>query len=136
MSGIYGDMLAFFPELFIQAPYFEKEPKIGAGYIDKSDGIEDVIIMTEKNMALVVEGNLQAVQNEVLNLKDKKYLWASEGTVLKNGTFVWVAEESKLFRITNKAEWEFYGGFVHFDMELVQGTKGTEKPVTIQVGEF
>ena len=49
-EGVYGDMLAFFPELFQNVPYYEREPKVGAGYEEKASGYEDVIIMPEKTL--------------------------------------------------------------------------------------
>lgn len=122
-EGIYGDMLAFFPEIFQTVPYYEREPKVGAGYEEKASGYEDVIIMPEKTLTAALGGRaLSESAADVLDYKDKEYVWVSSDSPIKVGTFLMDLEKGRLVRLVGKGEWGLYGGFTRFDFEIVQGT--------------
>ena len=47
-EGLYGDMLAAFPEMFQTVPYYVRDPKVGSGYEAPTEsGFVDVIIMAD-----------------------------------------------------------------------------------------
>lgn len=122
-EGVYGDMLAFFPELFQHVPYYEREPKVGAGYTEKASGYEDVIVMPEKTLTAALGGRALAESAaDVLDYKDKEYIWVSSDSPIKVGTFLMDLEKGRLVRLVGRAEWGMYGGFTRFDFEIVQGT--------------
>ena len=122
-EGVYGDLLMFFPELFQNVPYYEREPKVGAGYEEKASGYEDVIIMPEKTLTAALGGRaLAASAADVLDYKDKEYVWVSSDSPVKVGTFLMDLEKGRLVRLVGRAEWGLYGGFTRFDFEIVQGT--------------
>lgn len=122
-EGVYGDMLAFFPELFQHVPYYERKPKVGAGYEEEASGYEDVIIMPEKTLtAALGERALAESAADVLDYKDKEYVWVSSDSPIKVGTFLMDLEKGRLVRLVGRAEWGMYGGFTRFDFEIVQGT--------------
>lgn len=122
-DGIYGDLLMFFPELFQNVPYYEREPKVGAGYEEKASGYEDVIIMPEKTLTAALGGRALAESAaDVLDYKDKEYVWVSSDSPVKVGTFLMDLEKGRLVRLVGRAEWGLYGSFTCFDFEIVQGT--------------
>lgn len=138
-EGIYGNLLMFFPEIFQTVPYYEREPKIGAGYEEKVSGYEDVIIMPEKTLTAALGGRaLSESSADVLDYKDKEYVWVSSDSPLTVGTFLMDLEKGRLVRLTGRAEWGLYGGFTRFDFEIVQGT--TSEPdresATVIKGSF
>lgn len=138
-EGIYGDMLAFFPEIFQNVPYYEREPKIGAGYEDKVSGYEDVIIMPEKTLTAALGGRaLSESSADVLDYKDKEYVWVSSDSPLTVGTFLMDLEKGRLVRLTGRAEWGLYGGFTRFDFEIVQGatSEPDRESATVIKGSF
>lgn len=122
-EGIYGDLLAAFPEIFQTVPYYEREPKVGAGYEEKSSGFVDVIIMPEKTLTAALGGRaINASAYDVLDYKDKEYVWASSDSPLRVGLFIYDTEKKRLCALVGKAEWGQCGGFTRFDFEIVQGT--------------
>ena len=122
-EGIYGDMLASFPEIFQTVPYYEREPVVGAGFTEKSSGIVDVIIMPEKTLtASLGDRAIGSANYDVLDYKDKEYVWASSDSPLRVGMFIFDTEKQRLCALVGRAEWGLYGGFTRFDFEIVQGT--------------
>lgn len=122
-ESVYGDLLAFFPEIFQTVPYYEREPKVGAGYNEVASGYEDVIIMPEKTLAAALGGRALAESAaDVLDYKDKEYVWVSSDSPISVGTFLMDLEKGRLVRLVGRAEWGLYGGFTRFDFEIVQGT--------------
>lgn len=137
MSGIYGDMLDFFPEAFTPVQYFQKQPKVGVGYETQMEGITDVILQMDKAMKLVLEDTVNH-KNNVLDLKDEDYIWAPADTPLKPGFFIRKMDTGEMYRIVGKGDWEYYGGFIRFNSELIQGNIDveTETPVKPKKGAF
>lgn len=123
-EGVYGDMLASFPELFQTVPYYVREPKVGAGYNDPTvSGYTDVIIMADKTfIATLGERAFRDDSADVLDYGDREFLWASSDTPLRVGYFVFNMDENLMYRIISKSDWERYGGFIRFGFEVVQGT--------------
>ncbi len=118
-----GDLLAAFPEIFQTVPYYEREPVVGAGYTEKASGLVDVIIMPEKTFTLSLGGRALAESSaDVLDIKDKEYVWADHTSPLTIGMFLYDMEKGRLVRLSGRAEWGHYGGFTRFDFEIVQGT--------------
>jgi len=116
-------MLAAFPEIFQTVPYYEREPKIGAGYEEKASGFVDVIIMPEKTFAVSIGGrSTSEASADVLDIKDKEYVWVDHTSPLTVGTFLMDLEKGRLVRLIGRSEWGHYGGFTRFDFEIVQGT--------------
>ena len=123
MAGIYGEMLAAFPELFQNVPYYIREPEVGGGYKPPSEsGYTDVIIMADKTfIATLGERAFSSDSSDVLDYGDREFLWAPFDTPLRVGYFVFNMDEEKLYRIISKSDWERYGGFIRFGFEIVQG---------------
>lgn len=117
-----GDMLAAFPEIFQTVPYYVREPVVGAGYTEKASGVVDVIIMPEKTLtASLGDRAIGSANYDVLDYKDKEYVWASSDAPLRVGMFIFDTEKQRLCALVSKAEWGLYGGFTRFDFEIVQG---------------
>lgn len=122
-EGIYGEMLAAFPEIFQTVPYYVREPKVGGGYeAPKASGYTDVIIMADKTfIATLGERAFSSDSADVLDYGDREFLWAYADTPLRVGYFVFNVDEEKLYRIISKADWGRYGDFIRFGFEIVQG---------------
>ncbi len=138
-EGIYGNLLMFFPEIFQNVPYYERKPRVGSGYNEVASGYEDVIIMPEKTLTAALGGRAIAESSaDVLDYKDKEYVWASSDSPLKVGLFLMDLEKGRLVRLVGRAEWGLYGGFTRFDFEIVQGTTSEPDRKTAEVikGKF
>lgn len=122
-ESVYGDMLAAFPEIFQTVPYYIREPEVGGGYKDPSvSGYTDVIIMADKTfIATLGERAFSSDSSDVLDYGDREFLWASSDTPLRVGYFVFNPDANLMYRITSKADWAQYGGFIRFGFEIVQG---------------
>lgn len=122
-EGVYGDMLAAFPELFQTVAYYVREPLVGSGYKDQASGFTDVIIMADKTfIATLGEQAFSSDSADVLDYGDREFLWAFSDTPLKVGYFVFNTDANLMYRIISKSEWGYYGGFIRFGFEVVQGT--------------
>ena len=79
--------------------------------------------MPEKTLTAALGGRaLSEASADVLDYKDKEYVWASSDSPVKVGTFLMDLEKGRLVRLVGRAEWGLYGGFTRFDFEIVQGT--------------
>lgn len=122
-EGIYGEMLAAFPEMFQTVPYYEMAPAVGAGFEPATaSGFTDVIIMADKTfIAKLGENPFSTDSADVLDYGDREFLWAPSDTPLRVGFFVFNTDVNLMYRIISKSEWGQYGGFIRFGFEVVQG---------------
>ena len=139
-EGLYGDMLAAFPEMFQTVPYYVRDPKVGSGYETPTEsGFVDVIIMADKTFqATLGERAFTSDYADVLDYGDREFLWAASDSPLKVGYFVFNTDASLMYRIVSKSEWGMYGGFTRFGFEIVQGQTSEPDRETTSVikGEF
>lgn len=115
---IYGDMLSYFPELFRKFDYYEMFPKVSASY-------------TKREKAGTVKGVLQFMkrgelrrENDTLADTEIPTFWTR--STMKVGQFMDI--EGEIYKITNKADWLFAGGFNCFVLELMIGNSDAQKP--------
>ena len=139
-EGIYGQMLAAFPEIFQTVPYYVRQPKVGGGYDNpETSGFTDVIIMADKTfVATLGEQAFSSDSSDILDYGDREFLWAYSDTPLRVGYFVFNPEHNLMYRIISKSEWGMYGGFIRFGFEIVQGQTSEPDRETTSVikGQF
>lgn len=126
MGGIYGEFLDFFPELFDLIKYYVKEPKVNSGYEIKEEGFEDGIVMTEKTFIARIGKKSRTDENDLLSYSDKEYLFAPADSKFRVGLTIIHPGENVEYAIVSKADWDKEAGFTRFDIEIVQGSTGSE----------
>lgn len=136
MSGIYGDFLDFFPELFDYVAYFETEPKVGAGYEKIATGYADAVVLTEKTFMAHVGKSTQTDSNDIISASDREYCFAPAGSPLKVGFCIIHPESEELYVIIGKSVWDKEAGFTKYEIQLLQGSTGEEEPVQVNPGRF
>lgn len=135
MGGIYGDFLDYFGELFDVISYFEKEPKVGAGYETKATGVADGIVMTDRDFSILI-GKGSGDNDNLYSASDKEFLFVPSDSAIKEGFFIIHPRENVLYAVTGKADWEKEAGFIKYKIQIVQGSKGDETPVKPKAGKF
>lgn len=117
MSGVYGDMLLFFPEQMRSLTVYEMTPKVNGGWT-RLLGSDMTIIGIYQNGAgsRIKEGNGNLVKQDGLEL------W----TATQNLAGKFTTYNGQVFRINNNPNWNFEGGFDKYTLEKVVGNDGTE----------
>ena len=121
MSGVYGDMLLYFPEQFRDLTVFEMEPGINGGWTRTANSdqrITGVFQNTSGNR--IKDGNGNMVNSGGLEL------WAATKKLAGKFTMY----EDQVYRINVNANWNFEGGFQKYSLEKVVGNNGTESDNT------
>lgn len=120
MSGTYGDLLTFFPELIRRYPTFTAKPLTGGGYgARENEGIIRGIIMAMKGGDLPVETGLLAETNVLT-------LW----TRAELGKDSFVEYEKEPYRRTKSNDWFTFGRTHIYILESVVGTFNTQTKST------
>lgn len=116
---IYGDMLAFFPELFRRFDYFLMQPEPVSSYGKRTDErkITGVFQYAKK-------GELKR-EEETLADVNVPTLWTREKLTVTHG---FIQKEDELYKIVNPADWLFEGGFNVYILETVIGDSDIQKP--------
>lgn len=115
---IYGDMLSYFPEMFRKFDYFNMNPLPSASYTKREK------LGTARGVLQYLKRGELRRENDTLADTEIPTFWTREN--LKTGYFLLVQDEA--YRITNKADWLYAGGFNCFVLELVVGNTDKQKP--------
>ena len=118
--GVYGDMLAYFPELFEKATVFPMMPKTVAGYEPRPVGtvVYGVFQFRTKN-------NLDA-ENMTLVETHAAEFWTE--AVLEEGLFLVRELDGLIYRITRDNNWDFSGSYHKYLVDTVAGNTDTQTP--------
>jgi hypothetical protein len=132
-STIYGQVLLQFPEEFQPFEYFDMDPLINDNYVMSGyptySGMNPNIIVIPSGNVVPYGTYMGIFQNDTSEIKDrggnlvtyaKWFLWAEE--VLIPGKFV--KYNGVVHRIVPANEWNFYGGFVQYELEKMIGSDG------------
>ena len=125
--SVYGDTLAFFPELYRPITFFTMQPGLVAGYENRAgEVIVNVIHMPMKPKDIGYEGG-------TLSYKMVKTIWTE--IKLKEETFARVDKED--YRCVNISNpWGFEGGFYIYVLESLRGNTDTqEKNENVDLGK-
>lgn len=135
MPGVYGDILAHFPELIIRLPYFNQVAKIGAGYSPEGD-VRIVECIKQAGPGRRLSGTTRTDFNAispVLKVNDNVDLWCWER--LNIGWFMLYQDE--VYRISTEKDWALEAGFYAYRLEKLVGSDGREETaLPIKQGEF
>lgn len=116
--SVYGDMLAFFPELAQSFEYFEMPTQVAYGYGKRT------ILGTVRGIFQYMKKGELLRQNEVLDDVSIPTFWSR--AKLKNGNFITV--EDVYYRITNPASWQHEGAFTIYTLETVTVNTDKQEP--------
>ena len=118
MSGVYGDMLAYFPELFEKATVFPMEPKVIAGYDPRPQGTVVYGVFQFR-----VKNNLDAEGQTLVQTHTAEF-WTE--AVVGDGWFLMRDTDSHLYRITRDNNWDFSGRYHKYLVDTVAGNTDTQ----------
>lgn len=125
--SVYGDTLAFFPELYRPITFFTMKPNLVAGYENRAGETHvNVIHMPMKPKDIGYEGG-------TLSYKMVKTVWTE--VKLRNDTFARVGEED--YRCVNVANpWGYEGNFNIYVLESLRGnTDKQEQNENVDLGK-
>lgn len=116
MSGIYGDMLLYFPEQRRSITVYSMTPKMNGGW----DRIHDDAVVTgiwqHTRPKQIKDSNGNLVETSGLEF------WSETGGL--NGRFTDL--DGAVFRLQSKQDWAHEGGFYRYSLDKVVGNNGTE----------
>lgn len=121
MSGVYGDMLLFYPEQYRDLTVYEMTPGINGGWTRTADSdqtITGVFQNTGGNRIKDSNGNL-------VNTGGLELWTATQDLAGKFTTY-----ENQVYRINVNTNWNHEGGFQKYSLEKVVGNNGTESDNT------
>lgn len=116
MSGVYGDLLTFFPELIRSFTAFTAKPKTGGGYHPR------VLIGEIRGIIMSMKGGDLPVENELLAESDVITFWTRK--TLDKESFV--SDKDKVYRRTKEKDWFDFGRTNIYILERVVGTFDTQ----------
>lgn len=128
MGGIYGDLIGYFPELFITLELYSGT-KVPGGLINWSSepmGTVRAIIQQPKRtgeLAKRADEHLR-IQNGMLQVKAERVLWTHERIAVLHqpGEYVGVKFDGVIWLVAGDAEWNAEGGFYRYFMENIGGS--------------
>lgn len=116
--AVYGDMLAFFPELIKRFVIYEKSPTLIAGHTDKLNIRETSgILQFCKAGDVVINGN-------TLNDVDAPLIWSRS----EIGMNTYIEADGTEYRRTKNNKFVREGGFYIYVLESVVGNTDTQTP--------
>ena len=113
MSGVYGDMLAYFPELFEEATVFSMEPKNIAGYEQRPEGTVVYGVFEFRTKNNLNSENMALVQTHTAEF------WTE--AVIEEGYFLKRELDGLLYRITRDNNWNYSGHYHKYLVDTVAG---------------
>ena len=135
---IYGNMLIHFTELYRTVEYFTQEPKIAAGYKNKSEvKTTRIILQTDTGMSIKgTSGRLSGRNNwKIYDFSDDDTIWVPNNSPLKVGYYIKHPGNDYIYAVVKEAPWEYEGGFRIMKIEKVQGGI-TDSPLSITTGSY
>lgn len=120
MGGIYGDMLAYFPELMRVYYNFTMEPLASGGYEERSTPVKIKGIL-----AFVRSGRI-VMENDTISSTDRPFFWSRRK--LTPATFIsdTLSLDGKIYRICEDSDWTYEGGFYPYELQTVTGNTDTQ----------
>lgn len=117
MMPVYGDMLAFFPELRRAFKTYVLPPDVVAGYQPTNE--EDKIIIY--GILQFVKAGSLAEEGDTLSDRDVPVFWSR--TPVKNGVCIEDVEFGKIvqYRVVKPASWRLEGAFHVYVLETLVG---------------
>jgi hypothetical protein len=134
MAGVYGDQLAYFPELMIDYTIFSMAPKTGAGYGARRLFREVEGYLSRKS------GGQESVVTDLRTENQKAVFYCEEKMPAANiiqGLFV--EDDGELYQFIMDNGFVREGGFVRHGLQLVTGNTDRQTPhrnVNLGLGEY
>jgi hypothetical protein len=128
--AVYGDMLSVFPELVRTYQVFTMGARIGGGYGPRKDEAEvsGIFQWVSGGRMGIVSGNRE--ENDAAAF----YVAAGDAAKARQGMYLEVPGEG-IFLFNHDDNFEYEGGFVAFDLQLVKGpTDGQYRNPKVDLG--
>lgn len=135
--SIYGDMLPYFSELFIEVDYFEQTTLVGAGYQPVGNVLKKSVIFQNTPEGTGISGPMGRLAKRAnwsnMAITEEARLWSPEP--LQEGWFVSV--KNRYYRILKHIDWLDIGGFSVYTIDKVVGNSGkSENVLPLKEGVF
>lgn len=116
MSGVYGDMLLFFPEQRRSITVYSQTAKMNGGWTKNNDDRSVTGIWQHTRPKALKDSNGNTVKSSGLEF------WSEEADL--GGLFTVL--EGDVYRLLSNQPWAFEGGFYRYELDKVVGNDGTE----------
>jgi hypothetical protein len=118
MGGVYGDQLAFFPELFVEHEVFDMKARTGGGYGPRYNK------RMVSGVFQWIPGGKMGIEGENREPNEDATFWvrqeALEEKLVRQGSYVEVFDEG-IFLFHHDDNFTREGAFVKCDLKLVAG---------------
>jgi hypothetical protein len=128
--AVYGDMLAYFPELMVTHTVFNMQARIGGGYGPRTD------IMEVYGVFMWVSGGKMGIAADNREANDVATFWVREEDVpkVRQGKYLEVPGKG-IFVFNHDDDYTAQGAFAEFTLQLVPGpTDRQHKNPTVDLG--
>jgi len=132
--GVYGNMLDAFPELFRPVTFWDRIPKIGAGYDKSEEKVYNVIVLTTTQAGYQTK---KAAEYKALDFTNNDVMYSRVQTPIVKGMFLRHPDSGEIFTIDEPLDYGFTGGFNSWGIERVQGANGlNDQEIPVKEGIF
>ncbi len=121
MSGIYGDMLLFYPEQRTTVSVYKMSPLMNSGWQKDEASVKKISCIFQNT-----SGKQLKDSNGNLVKSNGFELW----TETKNLDGFFTQIENDVYRLKSSNNWNKEGGFIRYSLEKVIGNNGTESDNT------
>lgn len=136
--AIYGDMLIYFSDLFIDVHYFKQIARVGSGYDPNGAKVIKSVIFQSINGSEIAGPVGRLAKRSGwgnLALGDTQTIWSQER--LTEGDYVQVVNSKRIYRLLSQLDWGNEAGFFVYGIEKVIGDNGNKnEELPIYEGEF
>ena len=119
MGGVYGEFLAYFPELFEEFKVYKQNPRLDSGY--DLDGYRTIVGVRQNDRSYIVDKTNR--KNFVLDIGNAYTLWTYEK--IDHAT-EFVEIDGEMYRPMSMSAFNREGGFYETSLERVVGGDGTK----------
>lgn len=132
--GVYGTFLDAFTELFRTVTFWERFPRIGAGYEETQEQKMRVIVLTTSR------ANFQSkkiTEYRALDTANHDILYCWPSTPVKQGMFLRHPDNGEVFTVDVALDFAFSGSFRAWGIDRVQGANSqNEQEIPLKEGKF
>lgn len=122
MGGVYGDMLAFFPELLRPYDIFKMAPKVGAGYGPRET------LFTKDGYFSRNKGGKEGIVSDS-RTENQQATWYCADDIprglIRQGLYL--EDDGEIYQFVLDNAYTREGGFVRHNMQYVPGNNGQQE---------
>jgi hypothetical protein len=127
MSGVYGNMLDAFPELFRQTKVWRAETNSDGSYGEPYDIRTIAVIVLEDAGDSIARRLISGTGGGVLDTNNHDYCFVPSNEAIVQGQFLNHPFDQGVYRFVIQLDYTMPGGFSAWQIEVVQGVSTERK---------